>query len=103
MTHTCTVNYYLVTIYKVVISHMVVSTKKHGCYHANSKVVSTKLVFFVWDGFDNLITTMLQYCKNLVDDIHIHEADWLGNIISCIEIPLYKYMYIYSYIHLVAI
>ena len=27
---------------------MVVSTKKHGCYHANSKVVSTKLVFFVW-------------------------------------------------------
>ena len=25
----------------------VVSTMKHG-YHANSKVVSTKLVFFVW-------------------------------------------------------
>ena len=23
---------------------MVVSTEKHGCYHANSKVVSTKLV-----------------------------------------------------------
>ena len=26
---------------------MVVSTEKHGCYHANSKVVSTKLVFYM--------------------------------------------------------
>ena len=29
---------------------LVVSTKKHGCYHANSKVVSTKLVFSIWVG-----------------------------------------------------
>ena len=28
----------------------VVSTEKHGCYHANSKVVSTKLVFSIWVG-----------------------------------------------------
>ena len=27
---------------------MVVSTKKHTCYYANSKAVSTKLVLFVW-------------------------------------------------------
>ena len=28
-----------------VVEQVVVSTEEHGCYHANSKVVSTKLVF----------------------------------------------------------
>ena len=35
---------------------MVVSTKKHGCYHANSKVVSTKLVFLYGIEYSSCLT-----------------------------------------------